>query len=144
MSRGVARDFDRRLVALDLLEGRIEHPQRLLRLEPSRIVVLRHENGKEQRAESAFLRAREVELAVGFALADVAAVIEDAIDGVDVPVEHEPLLRHRGQRGQQHRGERHAGIRHIIETWVPHGKLSSENRRCHHDVLQVLARAAHR
>ena len=51
------------------------------------IVVLGHEDGKEERAESALFGARQVELAVGFPLADIAAVIELAIHGVNVAVE---------------------------------------------------------
>ena len=51
------------------------------------IVVLGHEDGKEERAEAALFGARQVELAVGFALPDVAAVIELAVHGVNVAVE---------------------------------------------------------
>ena len=111
----------RRLVALDLFERRVEHAQRLLGLEPAGIIVLGDEDGEEQRAEAAFLGAREVELAVRLALADVAAVVEDAIDGVHMPVEdmkrcwrararRTSAARSRAAAAASHRG----GIRHII------------------------------
>ena len=58
-----------------------------LGFEAARIVILSHEDGEEQRAESALFRARQVELPVRFPLADVAAVIELAIHGVNVAVE---------------------------------------------------------
>ena len=53
------------------------------------IVVLGHEDGKEERAESALFGARQVELSVGFTLSDVAAVIEHAVHGVNVAIEDE-------------------------------------------------------
>ena len=111
------------VVALDLLERAIEHAQRLLGFEAAGIVVLGHEDGKEQRAEAALFGARQVELAVGLALADIAAVIELAVDGVDVAVEDE-RAGVQGARAvetpagaQQSRPQR-TGMRplHIIET----------------------------
>ena len=85
--RRVAGDLDALAVAADLFQRAVQHAHRLLGFEAAGIVVLGHEDGKEERAESAFLGARQVELAVGFALADVAAVVELAIHGVYVSVE---------------------------------------------------------
>ena len=45
----------------------------------ARVVILRDEDGKEQRVESALPRAREIKLTVRLALADIAAVVEDAV-----------------------------------------------------------------
>ena len=46
----------------------VQHAQRLLGFEAAGVVVLGHEDGKEERAEAAFFGARQVELAVGLAL----------------------------------------------------------------------------
>ena len=61
-------------------ERAVQHAQRLLGLEARRVVVLGHEDGEEQRAEAALFGARQVELAVRLALADIAAVVELAVD----------------------------------------------------------------
>src|ERR1017187_3085335 len=82
-----ARYLDALAVTPDLFDGGIQHAQRLFGFQTPGIVVLGHENGKEKRAESALFGARQIELAVGFPLADVAAVIELAIHGVNVAVE---------------------------------------------------------
>ena len=84
-----ARDLDRLAVAPNLVDGAIQHAQRLLGFQPPGIVVFRHEDGKEQRAESALPGARQIELAVGLPLANIAAVIELAVDRVNVPVENQ-------------------------------------------------------
>ena len=90
--RGIARDFDRLAVARDLLHRAIEHAQRLFGLVPRRVVILGHEDGKEQRADSALPGARQVELAVRLLRADVAAVIELTVDRVNVAVEDQRAL----------------------------------------------------
>ena len=87
--RGVAGDFDAAAIALDLFDGGIQHAQRLSGLQAGGIVVFRHEDGKEERSQTAFAGPRQVELAVRFALADIAAVIELAVHGMNVAIEDE-------------------------------------------------------
>ena len=60
-----AGDLDALAVAADLFQRAIQHAHRLLGFEAAGIVVLGHEDGKEERAESALFGARQVELAVG-------------------------------------------------------------------------------
>ena len=96
-----AGDFDALAVAADLFDRGIQHAQRLFGLEAPRIVVLRHEDGKEERAESALFGARQVELPVRFPLPDIAAVIELAIHCVNVAVEHQ-RARMQGARPFRH------------------------------------------
>ena len=80
----------------DLFDRAIEHAERLFGFEAGGIVILGDEDREEEGAEAAFAGAGEVELAVGLARPDVAAVIEDAVDGVDVAVEDERLRAQRG------------------------------------------------
>ncbi len=93
---GVAGELDRGRVAGDLVERGIEHPKGLLGLETGGVVIFRHKEGEEHRAEAAFFGAGEVELAVGFTLADIAAMVEDAVDGMNVGVEDEGAAVKRG------------------------------------------------
>ena len=86
ISSAAAR-FDRAAVARDLFHRGIQHAYRLFGLEPRRVVVFGHEDGEEEGAEAALPGTLEVELAVRLTDADIAAVIEFAIDGVNVAVE---------------------------------------------------------
>ncbi len=87
--RSAARDLDGLAVAVDLFDRAIQHAHRLFGFEAGGIVVLGDENGEEEGAETTLAGAGQVELAVGFAKADIAAVIELAVHGVDVAVEYQ-------------------------------------------------------
>ncbi len=82
-------DGDRAGVVRDLLARAIEHAQRLLGFEALRVIVLGDEDGEEHGAEAAFDGAWQIELAIGLADADVPAVVELTVDGMDVAVEDE-------------------------------------------------------
>ena len=79
----------------ELIVGGVDEPEHLLRLEPRGVVLLGHEQAEEHRVEAALFRASQVELPVVDALAHVAAVVELAIDHVDVGVEDERVLMER-------------------------------------------------
>ena len=89
---GGAREFDRLGVARDLLHGGIQHANRLLGLQARGVVVFRDEDGKEEGADAALTRSHEVELPVRLADADIAAVVELAVDGMNMAVEDERAL----------------------------------------------------
>ena len=76
-------------VLCELIVGGVDQPEHLLRLQTRRVVLLGHEQAEEHRVEAALLRASQVELPVVDALAHVAAVVELAIDHVDVGIEDE-------------------------------------------------------
>ena len=90
--RRVLREFDLVPILIELRAAPGRSAQRLLGLEPLRIVILRDEDREEHRVDAALLGARQIELAVRDALADVAAVIKLAIDDVDVRIEDERVL----------------------------------------------------
>ncbi len=77
------------LFLCELIVGGVDEPEHLLRLEARGVVLLGHEQAEEHRVEAALFRASQVELPVVDALAHVAAVVELAIDDVDVGVEDE-------------------------------------------------------
>ena len=87
--RRVEGELDLVLVLRELFVGGVDQPEHLLRLETRGVVLLGHEQAEEHRVEAALFRAHQIELAVVDALAHVAAVVELAIDDVDVGVEDE-------------------------------------------------------
>ena len=108
MSDDVLREFDLVPIALQLRQRKIDQPQRLLRFEALRIVILGDEDREEHGIDAALFRARKVELAIGHALPDVAAVIQLAIDHVHVSIEDEGVLvQLAGPRGYGRNKERH-------------------------------------
>src|SRR6202012_519080 len=74
-------------VQFKLLKGMIDSPQRLLGLKASRIILLRNIQRQEECADPAFARARQIPIAVGLARAHAAALIELAVESVNVAVE---------------------------------------------------------
>jgi hypothetical protein len=58
-----------------------------------RIVFFRYEKRKEHRVHSALFGARQIELTVAHALADIAAVIKLTIDNVNVRIKREYVGR---------------------------------------------------
>src|SRR6266478_665295 len=73
----------------DLLERFVHNTKYLFCFESSRLVFLRYVDREEQRADSTLLGARQIPLAIALPFADVAAMIELAIDRVYVSVEDE-------------------------------------------------------
>ena len=85
----VESELDLVFVLRELLVGRVDQPEHLLRFQTCGVVLLGHEQAEEHRIEAAFFRAHQIELPVVYALAHVAAVVELPIDDVDVGVEDE-------------------------------------------------------
>ena len=81
-------------VQLQLAERVIDPPQCLLGLESARVVLFGNEHGEEERAFSTFARTRQIPLSVGVARAHAAAVVELAVQRVDVGVEDQRALVH--------------------------------------------------
>ena len=88
-------ELDLVLVPCELIVSGVDEPEHLLRLQARRVVLLGHEQAEEHRVEAALFRASQVELPVVHALPHVAAVVELAIDDVDVGVEDERVLMER-------------------------------------------------
>ena len=103
----VQRQFDLVAVLLQLREGQVHQPQHLPGFEALGVVVLGHEDGEEHGVHAAFFGAGQVELPVGHAFADIAAVIKLAVDDVHVAVEDEGIFvefaRAVGNLGRQRR-----------------------------------------
>ena len=89
---GIARELDDLAVLLELIERHVHQAERLLRLVPCGVVLLRHEQRHEEGVDAPFLHARQVHLPVGQAVPDVPAQVQLAVDHVDVPVEDEGVL----------------------------------------------------
>ena len=79
------------MVGGELRERQIDQTERLLGLEALRVVFFRDKDGKEHRVDAALFRAREIKLAVGNPVADIAAVIQLAIDHMHVTIEYESV-----------------------------------------------------
>ena len=79
-------------VLCELIVGGVNQPEHLLRLETRRVVLLGDEQAEEHRVEATLLGANQIELPIVDALAHVAAVVELAIDDVDVGIEDEGVL----------------------------------------------------
>jgi hypothetical protein len=94
---GVERQFDLVRVARNLPESKIDEPQRLPRLEARRVVFFANEQGEEHGVEAAFFRTRQIDLAVIDALADVTALVELAVDHVNVSVENQGVPMNRAR-----------------------------------------------
>src|ERR1039457_3898298 len=146
------RNCDRCAVPPDLLERAIQHAQCLFGLQTRRIVVFRDEDGEEECAQPTLLGARQIELAVGLPAADIAAVIELAVDRMHMAVEHQ---RTRVQRAppisglaKQPQGRRQQTCRQliIVGAWFSSHEqlLSPQTGRRRNHLFQVLACAAHR
>jgi len=88
----VQRQFDLVVILRKLGQGEIDQSKGLLCLHPLRIIFLRYEDGEEHGFHTALDRARQIELPVGDTVADVAPVIQLAVDHVNVTVEHERLF----------------------------------------------------
>ena len=85
----VESELDLVFVLRELLVGRVDQPECLLRFQACRVVLLGHEQAEEHRIQAAFFRAHQIELPIVDALTHVAAMIELTIDDVDVGVEDE-------------------------------------------------------
>ena len=85
----VESELDLVFVLRELLVGRVDQPERLLRFQARGVVLLGHEQAEEHRIEAAFFRAHQIELPIVDALTHVAAMVELTIDDVDVGVEDE-------------------------------------------------------
>ena len=79
------------MVGRNLRERQVDQTERLLGFKTLRVVFFRGKDGKEHRVDAALLCAREIKLAVGNPVTDVAAVIQLAIDHMHVTIEYESL-----------------------------------------------------
>jgi len=83
----VIGELDGVVITGDLRGGEIKHANRLLGFEAGGVVILGDEDREEEGTESTFFSSGEIELAVRFSFANVAAVIELAIDGMNMAIE---------------------------------------------------------
>jgi hypothetical protein len=90
--RGVAGELDFVFIGRELCEREVREAQGLAGFKSLRIVFLGNEDGKEHGAQTALARAGQIELAVGYLTADIAAMVKLAIDDVNVTVEDERLF----------------------------------------------------
>src|ERR1035438_4070390 len=118
----------------------------------TKVLLLSRYTGNAYGPQPTLLGARQIELAVGLPAADIAAVIELAVDRMHMAVEHQ---RTRVQRAppisglaQQPQGRRQQTCRQliIVGAWFSSHEqlLSPQTGRRRNHLFQVLACAAHR
>lgn len=103
---GVEGWLDEGAVFLKLAKGMVHAAKSLARLEAARIVLLWDVDGEEEGVFATFAGAGKVPLAVVVQVAHAAAVVELAVERVDVRVEDEgPLMKLACARGDAGRGQ---------------------------------------
>ena len=71
---------------------KVQQPQGVLRLQSGRIVLLRHKQAEKKGIDSALAHSRQVGLSIVNPDSDVSAVIELAVDHMDMCIEYECSL----------------------------------------------------
>ena len=92
MSPAVESQLDLVVVFRELRERQVDQTQRLLGFETQRVILFGYEQREEHGFHAAFFGARQIELSIRNALADIAAVVELPVDRVYVGIEHEGLF----------------------------------------------------